>query len=170
LPLWRKHPAQSAVCSVRKPRCPVASRLSQGMAEQHQILPGWKHFTSFHRGLLSTCYLCPPRPYLSLQMPGLGEYSGNRLIVRRAVLTTVSHDQGSVALSQNLMVPMRTQTHSSTSTLSIGLAKIVFYLSLSSAIAGRRRNSLNMQSVGTSAMVNVGLEKKIISCLIMPWG
>jgi hypothetical protein len=60
----------------------------------HEILPSWKYLTSFNRGLTTTCELCPPRPYLSLTIPKDEKNTGNNVVVRRAVFTTLSHDQG----------------------------------------------------------------------------
>jgi hypothetical protein len=64
------------------------------MASEELILPGWKYLTSFHRGLLSTSQYCPPRPYLSLRVPDEEESPGSRVTIKRAVFTTISHDQG----------------------------------------------------------------------------
>lgn len=61
------------------------------MASQYGILPSWQYFTAFHTGHKAVCEDCPQRPYLSLKVPCI---PNNRVVVRRAVFTTISHDQG----------------------------------------------------------------------------
>jgi hypothetical protein len=61
------------------------------MASQYDSLPEWQYFTAFHTTRKAVCKDCPQRPYISLSVPYI---PGNRVVVRRAVFTTISHDQG----------------------------------------------------------------------------
>lgn len=67
------------------------------MASQLNIEPCWKYYTSFASGLVNACKDCPDVPFVSLLVPTAadwGEEPNTKLIVRRIVFTTVSHDQG----------------------------------------------------------------------------
>lgn len=58
------------------------------------MLSSWKYYSSFQRGLTTTCEHCPKRPYLSLEVPRYPNEEGKIFSVRRVVFTIVSHDQG----------------------------------------------------------------------------
>lgn len=69
------------------------------MAPQYDIMPEWKRFTVSHKGRIAICQDCPQRSYLSLKVPNVPDH---RAIVRRAVFTTISHDQGWATLYPHL--------------------------------------------------------------------
>ncbi|UKZ83771.1 hypothetical protein TrVFT333_011584 [Trichoderma virens FT-333] len=59
------------------------------------IVPGWKHYSKSATHLTNVCRYCPFLPYLSLVVPRNSAVKTSRkVVVRRIVFTTTSHDQG----------------------------------------------------------------------------